>query len=462
MMPKGKASNTSKIKSVLHDFPGEFVQNPNNELYCNLCNCVVSCTKRFLVDSHRKTFKHQKALSRSELQMPQTSQTFLRSSDSDFVEKVTKAFLSADIPLYKLNNKHIKNLFSDIGHSLPAESTCRKAVLKLGSDELQRIRNAVDDKLIFLVVDESNVSGTQYLNILVGALETPHVSFLYNCQPLSCSPNADSIVQAIDDAVRSLGTNRNSFCLLLSDAARYMVAAGTVLKSLYPKLFHVTCIAHLLHNCAMKVKSYFQDVDQLIARIKAATVKNKTRQAQFAAIGYPPQPVITRWGSWINAALYYANNLPEVKAIVESFEGSGLLVNQAKGSLQTPGLATQLLKIKDQYECLVKLIDTMESAKFTIKEAVQAIQALDFGEDTCSISSYIKKRIQSNDISKIMSMARSDISPAVYSLLQHSQPTSASVERSFSMLKKLLAKDRNFSVQNVKHYMILHYNSCMW
>jgi len=65
--------------------------------------------------------------------MPQSSQTFLRSSNSDFVEKVTKAFLSANIPLYKLNNKHVKNLFSDIGHSLPAESTCRKAVLKLGA-----------------------------------------------------------------------------------------------------------------------------------------------------------------------------------------------------------------------------------------------------------------------------------------------------------------------------------------
>jgi len=125
-MPRVKACNASKIKSVLHGFPGEFTKTPNNELYCNLCNCVVSCDKRFLVDSHRKTSKHQKSLSRSELQMPQSSQTFLRSSNSDFVEKVTKGFLSANIPLYKLNNKHVKNLFSDIGHSLPAESTCRK------------------------------------------------------------------------------------------------------------------------------------------------------------------------------------------------------------------------------------------------------------------------------------------------------------------------------------------------
>ena len=103
-------------------------------------------------------------------------------------------------------------------------------------------------------------------------------------------------------------------------------------------------------------------------KIKAVTIKNKTSQAKFSAIGYPPQPVPTRWGSWLNAALYYAKKLREVKAIVESFVGSGILVTQAKVSLQKSGLAGQLLKIKDQYECLVRLVEKMESAKYTIKE----------------------------------------------------------------------------------------------
>ena len=59
---------------------------------------------------------------------------------------------------------------------------------------------------------------------------------------------------------------------------------------------------------------------------------------------------------------------------MKSFVGSGILVTQAKVSLQKSGLAGQLLKIKDQYECLVKLIEKMESAKYnTIKKAVQAI-----------------------------------------------------------------------------------------
>ena len=222
-------------------------QSINIPLYCNLC-------------------KHQKALgSRSENLIPQTSQTFLRSSDTNFVEKVTKAFLSADIPLYKLKNMHIKNHFRDIGHRLPSETTCGQTALQLSEDELKRLRNAVHDKQIFLIVDESSLSSMQYLKILVGSLETPYVSYLYDCQPLKCAANSNIIAQAGDDAVRNLGINRSFFCLFLFDAAKYMIAAGITLKSLYPELFHVTCVAHLLHKCAIKIKSHFEDVDQLIA-----------------------------------------------------------------------------------------------------------------------------------------------------------------------------------------------------
>ena len=57
--------------------------------------------------------------------------------------------------------------------------------------------------------------------------------------------------------------------------------------------------------------------------------------------------------------------------------------------------------------------------------------------------------MQNNDISEIVNMESQDISPAVYHILQNSQPTSAFVERSFFMLKKLLTKDRNFKVENV-------------
>ena len=78
-----------------------------------------------------------------------------------------------------------------------------------------------------------------------------------------------------------------------------------------------------------------------------------------------------------------------MKTIVGSFEECGFLVTQAKVSLQTTGLVTQLLKFKDKYQCLVKLMEMVESDKYTIKEAAQAMQELALGEDTLSTNIYI-------------------------------------------------------------------------
>ena len=128
----------------------------------------------------------------------------------------------------------------------------------------------------------------QFLNILIGSLETSHVNYLYDCQPLLCAPSSNSIA-VVDDAVRSLGINTNSISLLWSNALKYMASAGALLKSRYPKLFHATCVPHLLHNCAMKVKSHFEDADQLIAKVKLVTVKSKTRQVKVATICCLPQ-----------------------------------------------------------------------------------------------------------------------------------------------------------------------------
>ena len=60
----------------------------------------------------------------------------------------------------------------------------------------------------------------------------------------------------------------------------------------------------------MKANSHFEDVDQLIAKLKSATIKYKARQVKFAAIGFSPQPVVTRWEGWLNVGLYHAKNLP--------------------------------------------------------------------------------------------------------------------------------------------------------
>ena len=130
------------------------MESINNQLlYIAIC-----VTVRFLA-TNAFLLIHGKVLGscRSENLIPQASQSFLRSSDTDFAESdtnfvETKAFLSADIPLYKLNNTHIKNLFRDIGHRLPSETTCRRTALQLSEDELKRIRMLFMTNKFFLLL----------------------------------------------------------------------------------------------------------------------------------------------------------------------------------------------------------------------------------------------------------------------------------------------------------------------
>ena len=82
---------------------------------------------------------------------------------------------------------------------------------------------------------------------------------------------------------------------------------------------HVTCIAHLLHNCAMRVCAFFKNISDVVVTIKAATIKNKDCKNDFRKAGLPspPVPVITRCVAWSRAALYFIENLPAVRTIVK-------------------------------------------------------------------------------------------------------------------------------------------------
>ena len=90
---------------------------------------------------------------------------------------------------------------------------------------------------------------------------------------------------------------RENFSLFLTDAARYMsLVVGKTLKELYHSSMHVNCVAHLLHSCAMRVRAHFKNFDEVIALIKAATIKNKDCKKDFhdAGLPSPPDPVIRR------------------------------------------------------------------------------------------------------------------------------------------------------------------------
>ena len=96
-----------------------------------------------------------------------------------------------------------------------------------------------------------------------------------------------------------------------------------------------------------------KNIDEVIATIKAATIKNKDRKKDFhdAGLPSPSDPVITRWATWLRAALYYCENLPAVRTILNNWTSADLLDSRAKDAINVEDLVPDLVKI-NQYRTL--------------------------------------------------------------------------------------------------------------
>ena len=91
----------------------EFMATVHGELFCTLWFTIVSHDRKFSVDKHRQSTKHHKALSLTlqQQQQPLSMPTATVVLTGMIVGKVTTAFLSADVPLYKLKNSDLQALF---------------------------------------------------------------------------------------------------------------------------------------------------------------------------------------------------------------------------------------------------------------------------------------------------------------------------------------------------------------
>lgn len=146
-----------------------------------------------------------------------------------------------------------------------------------------------------------------------------------------------------------------------------MVLCAKLLSTFYPKLTHVTCVVHALHRVCERVREEFPLVNTWLSCLKKVfffiylfmylyilklntalfipfttlifllycrlvpsaffnwklmrqvTCKAPSRvrlyKELYPELPMPPEPVITRFGTWINAASFSANNFEKLKNV---------------------------------------------------------------------------------------------------------------------------------------------------
>jgi hypothetical protein len=276
-----------------------------------------------------KTAKHEHAVNLQKRREQSTVQPLFTQNTnkkSDFNSDLAEALLSANIPLYKVNNFKFKEFLENYtSKNIPDELTLNKNYVDdTYKKTLTKIQAEVFNRKIWVSIDETtDVDGRYVVNVIVGVLESemPGEVMLVNCEHLE-KTNSTTIAQLFDRSMNLIwpqGVEHNNVLLLVSDAAPYMVKAGSAIQTFFPKMLHVTCLPHALHRVAEQIRSDFPLVDKLISSVKKVFLKCPARinifKDEAPELSLPPEPVITRWGTWLNAAIYYCDSYKTIKKI---------------------------------------------------------------------------------------------------------------------------------------------------
>jgi len=333
-MPKVKCSDSVRLRGFVKEFGGKYFTTNGKILFCKLCEVKVTDEKRFTVQQHCNAAKHKSCVNR-EFAAESTQRLLFEKSHSsssilgsacEFSKDLCKMMVSSNIPLHKVEAANFRKFLKTYTtHPIPTESTLiRNYLASCYEHTINKIRNSVGKNKIWVSIDEtSDVDGRLAADVVVGILkhEQPAGMFLLAYEVLERVNNC-SIAVVFDNAMNLLWPDKvegENVLLFVSDAALYMIKAAKILQLLYPKMIHVTCLVHALHRAPEEVRGSYPEVDKLIANEKKIFIKSPLRVQKFKegapTLPLPPQPIVTRWGTWFDVANYYCTNYCQIEKI---------------------------------------------------------------------------------------------------------------------------------------------------
>ncbi|KAL4122933.1 hypothetical protein QTP88_015174 [Uroleucon formosanum] len=223
-------------------------------------------------------------------------------------------------------------------------------------------------------------------------------------------------------------------------------------------MIHLTCLAHAFHRIAETIRSKFTKVDELISSVKKIFLKAPSRieifKNMYSDLSLPPQPIVTRWGTWLNAANYYCQNFQQIKNVVAELDATtSMYIEKAEILLENNDLKNELINISVNYYFLVDVITKLETRDLTLVESLsvveEAVKRLEKVQGPIGdiVNAKVKNVLQKNSglakmkaiksiLTGISSEASLDVelSPSDIVNMQYCPITSVEVERSFNGL----------------------------
>ncbi|KAL4096902.1 hypothetical protein QTP88_021777 [Uroleucon formosanum] len=310
----------------------------------------VNAEKKFTVTQHLKTNKHEMLAARRKVESKSseyTQQLFTVSNKkSVFSKDLCKALMTANIPVHKISNTEFRNFLEKYTlHAVPSE------------------RNK-----IWVSIDETtDVEGRYIANVVVGTLlsDGPGKIFLLTTEVLE-KANYSTITKLFDNAMFLLWPN-----------------------------------AHGLHRVAEEVRVNYRKVDKLVSSVKQIFLKAPSRTVLFKTVNpgipLPPEPILTRWRTWIEATSYYCKYFNKIRDVVRQLDPiDAVSIKKAQNLVNQRSMEPNLIFIDLNYGFLPTKIKQLETQGVklskTIKEITQTKKKIE--EVSSEVGVAIQKKLR--------------------------------------------------------------------
>jgi hypothetical protein len=89
---------------------------------------------------------------------------------------------------------------------------------------------------------------------------------------------------------------------------------------------------------------------------------------------FPPQPIITRWGTWLDAANYYCTNYSEIEKIFNKFDPNDSFSIKSVQELFSVTMSRSLAYIKANVCGISKSITRLETFGIQLCDAINIVK----------------------------------------------------------------------------------------
>lgn len=173
------------------------------------------------------------------------------------------------------------------------------------------------------------------------------------------------------------------------------------LTDLFPNMIHVTCAGHRLYRVRETIRLKYTNIDNMISCFKKVFLKAPSRvlkfQKLFPELSVPPQPIFTRWGTWLDATSYYADNFNSIKSVLLSLnENTTKSIRNAIALFENKDIKNDLAYIKSNFGFITQSILKLKNAPLSLDENLEIVEntKIKFGQNNGTTSEKLNEKLQ--------------------------------------------------------------------